>query len=576
MSIINEQFLNIFLKSVSEGILVINTKYEIVFANDGMTTLFGYSKEELVGNNLNILLPQNIKQKHEKHTKVYFDHPSMRRMSERDDIYGRHKDGSLIGIEIGLNHFEKDGEKYSIAVISDISHIRTTNRSLRGLHNIISDSEKTINEKIEMILHLGCDKFNLPIGILSKIEGDEYAIIQIVADKEQKKTILEQQPCLLDHTYCHDVIITDDPVYIKNVSSTKEHSHPCYIKWKLKSYIGAKVLVDNQLYGTINFSSPDLAKTDITNTDLEILKLIAQWVGYMLQQENLIHKLQQFNIELESKITSRTQELKHALSEIQDINSSLKVEIDKRKEAEEQAKASLEKEKELNELKSRFVSTASHEFRTPLTGILSSVTLIDKYASPEFEEKRNKHINIIKSSVKNLTSILNDFLSLGKLESGKVNYVPQKFNLENLIREVIEEMNSVLKTNQRINFSPDKSVDYTLVQDAQLLKNVIINLVSNASKYSDEGKEIEINLKLQKDKILLEVIDNGIGIPSNDQVHLFDRFYRASNVTAYQGTGLGLNISKKNIEIMGGTINFKSVEHVGTTIMVELPINYKV
>ncbi|MCB0501750.1 MAG: hypothetical protein KDD32_03650, partial [Bacteroidetes bacterium] len=500
--------------------------------------------------------------------------PTVRRMSDRDDIYGRHKDGHLISVDIGLNHFDKDGERFSIAVISDISHARKTNKFLRGLHSIISNAEKSTSEKIELILHLGCEKFELPIGILSKIDGNDYAIVQIVADDDQKKEILAQQSCKVDHTYCHDVILADDPIYIDDTSKKKEHPHPCYWNKKLEIYIGAKVLVDDQLYGTINFSSSTSSKTSITNTDLEILKLIAQWIGYMLRQESLINKLHQFNLELESKVASRTQELKHALSEIQDINSSLKVEIDRRKEAEESAKASLEKEKELNVLKSRFVSTASHEFRTPLTGILSSVTLIDKYASPEYEEKRNKHINIIKTSVKNLTSILNDFLSLSKLESGKVNYEPQNFNLEELLKEIIEEMNVILKTGQQIKYTMIDQGDGIIHQDPKLLKNVIINLLSNASKYSDEGKLIEVKITFQKQHVLIEVTDQGIGIPSNDQSHLFDRFFRASNVTAYQGTGLGLNISKKNIEIMGGTIDYKSVEHKGTTMMVSLPINH--
>ncbi|MCB0503797.1 MAG: hypothetical protein KDD32_14030, partial [Bacteroidetes bacterium] len=270
--------------------------------------------------------------------------PTVRRMSDRDDIYGRHKDGHLISVDIGLNHFDKDGERFSVAVISDISHARKTNKFLRGLHSIISNAEKSTSEKIELILHLGCEKFDLPIGILSKIEGDDYTVVQIVAEDDHKKEILAQQPCKVDHTYCHDVILADDPIYIDDATKKKKHPHPCYWNKKLEIYIGAKVLVDDQLYGTINFSSSTSSKTSITNTDLEILKLIAQWIGYMLRQESLINKLHQFNLELESKVASRTQELKHALSEIQDINSSLKVEIDRRKEAEESAKASLEKE----------------------------------------------------------------------------------------------------------------------------------------------------------------------------------------------------------------------------------------
>jgi PAS domain S-box-containing protein len=574
MPVFNNEFYKIFLESVSECILVANKNSEIVYANAAVRSLFGYTEQELKGQRLEILIPQRYKSHHHQHTEFFFKHPGKRKMSERDEIYGQSKNGELIAIEIGLNYFESEGETFAIAIISDISKTKIINLFLRDLHQIISDSSASLQKKLQTILALGCRNFKLPIGILSKIDGDNYEIVEIVAPEPYRAQFIKEQPCQLDHTYCHDVIESEEPVYITKVSSTKEHSHPCYQKWKMETYIGMKVMVEDQLYGTINFSSPDVSNSNISITEFEILKMMAQWISYMLLEDNLIGKMKQFNSQLEGKIASRTQELKHALSEIQDINISLQEEIAKRKEAEESANASLEVEKQLNHLKSRFVSTASHEFRTPLTGILSSVTLIDKYAAPEHEEKRTKHINIIKSSVKNLTNILNDFLSLSKLESGNIRCEPNEFNLPKLVKETIEEVFHTLKSGQKIDLTVHVEDGFTVFQDEKMLKNVVINLISNASKYSAEKQSIEIIISAEEQHFLIQVKDHGIGIPKSDYANMFDRFFRASNSTAYQGTGLGLNITRKNVELMQGEIYFESEEHVETIFTLKLPITY--
>lgn len=573
MSLINNQFFKTFLESISEGILVVNKEFEIIFINDAIQGLFGYKEEELIGERIEILIPSNFKNNHKNHTKAYFAHPDKRKMSERDEIYGLHKNGDLLSIDIGLNHFKNEGEQYAIAIISDISQSKMTNKFLKSLYQTISNVNLSTQEKIKHILILGCTKFQLEVGFLSKIEGEKHELIELNSDEKIRAILIDEIPEKTSDTFCQFVINSEDPIYISNISNSEFSKHPAYLTRKMETFIGAKVMVNNELYGAITFSSEEV-RNHVTATDLEILKLMAQWIGYLMMQEELIGKMHLFNSELESKIASRTQELKHALSEIQDINISLKEEVEKRKEAEENANASLEKEKQLNTLKSRFVSTASHEFRTPLTGILSSVTLIDKYAAPEFESKRNKHINIIKSSVKNLTNILNDFLSLSKLESGYVECDASDFALAIFIEETIEETKPTLKPGQKITKKIDVSSDFIVHQDAKLLKNIVINLLSNSSKYSAEDKTIEVSVTKNSTDFFISVKDYGIGIPEEDKSNLFDRFFRATNSTAYQGTGLGLNITKKNVELMNGTITFDSIENVETTFVIQLPIKY--
>ncbi|OHX66485.1 sensor histidine kinase [Flammeovirga pacifica] len=245
--------------------------------------------------------------------------------------------------------------------------------------------------------------------------------------------------------------------------------------------------------------------------------------------------------------------------------------ITQQRKAEKEILKSLNKERQLNELKSRFVSMASHEFRTPLSTILSSVSLISRYTSEEQSEKRGKHIKRIKSSVNNLTQILNDFLSISKLEEGKAKVHNSTIQISSFIENICDEMIPVKKQGQQINIS--HKGDDIIKSDPQILKNIIINLLSNAIKYSRSGESIWVNSEVNEDTLYISIKDEGMGIPEKDQVHLFDRFFRAENAINIQGTGLGLNIVSKYLEMLNGAITFESKEEVGTTFTISIPKN---
>ncbi|MEO1050828.1 MAG: PAS domain-containing sensor histidine kinase [Bacteroidota bacterium] len=238
-------------------------------------------------------------------------------------------------------------------------------------------------------------------------------------------------------------------------------------------------------------------------------------------------------------------------------------------ERTEQLESALKNEKALSELKSKFISIASHEFRTPLSTILSSASLIDKYIDKGDIEAQKKHIGRIRSSVKNLNGILTDFLSLEKLEEGMVVNNPAPLLLGNFLNEIIEELEGTLKTGQTILVSKDIDTD-EVCMDRNLLRAVLTNLISNASKYSAQEKKIELIIK-QSETLEIVVKDYGIGIPENDQKNIFSRFFRASNVSGIKGTGLGLNIIKRYVEIMDGVISFESHYNEGSTFFVRVP-----
>ena len=272
----------------------------------------------------------------------------------------------------------------------------------------------------------------------------------------------------------------------------------------------------------------------------------------------------ELNVHLEKKIKKRTIELRDTVAE-------LKKEIKRRKEAEAQIKNALQKERELNALKTKFLSLVSHEFKTPLSGILSSATLVGKYAKEEQQSKREKHLKTITGEVRHLNAILDDFLSIERLEKGKEVYKMTDFSLSNVVNEVIYNANMLLKSGQKINY-PSNIEDVTVRQDKKIVTLALTNLLYNAVKYSPEDTEIDLKVDLLKDKFRFHFVDQGIGIPEKDQKHIFERYFRAENALLNHGTGIGLNIVKNHLENLGGTICFKSVENVGSTFTIEFPL----
>lgn len=234
----------------------------------------------------------------------------------------------------------------------------------------------------------------------------------------------------------------------------------------------------------------------------------------------------------------------------------------------------LKKEKQLNLLKSRFVSLASHEFRTPVSGILSSANLLSKYTTTEEQPKRDKHINNIVSSVKILVDILNDFLSVGKIEEGKVYVRPTNFNVKEYIAQVIMEMRGITTRGQVFNFVHEGIEDIYL--DPILLRHIIINLLSNAIKFSFENTAIDIRTTIIDGEFTLSVKDSGVGIPREDQEYLYDLFFRGSNVAYIEGTGLGLYIVAKYAEIMGGKVEYKTELNKGTEVILSFSKSTKI
>jgi len=494
------------------GILVINSEGYIQMANPCAEKIFGYTKTELIGQAVEVLIPEAVRNKHVHHRDKYFRNPKGRPMGYGLNLFARKKNGDEFPVEISLGHYELYGEQLAVAFITDIServkaedHIRQSEREYRlmfeGIHEsfmlqeIVKDDSGNIADLLFLEVNpatekiMGKSRHEIIGHLRSEFFGPlDKKVIEIIPRVEKGENVRYQQ-------------------YFETIG-----------RWFDRSFYSLK---PGQLV-TLSI--------DITQQK---------------QAENALRESQaateKINASLERKVVERTQELTEALA----------------------------REKELSELKSRFMSIASHEFRTPLTIILSSTSLIDQYSKEEQQESRKKHTERIKSSVKNLTDILSDFLSLDKLEQGKVQVVKESLDLYELGCEIVEELNGMLKNGQVIHFfyNGRKKVN----QDKKILRNVSLNLLSNAIKYSQENKLISLVIEVENNQVSMKVKDEGIGIPEEEQKNLFGKFYRAKNANNIQGTGLGLNIVKRYVELLEGDITFVSRQNEGTEFTVCFP-----
>lgn len=392
----------------TEGIILANGKGEIILINPAALRLFHYEAGEVIGQQVELLIPTRFHHAHHTYKHNFYKHPSNRTMGHGRELFAKTKNGIEFPVEVSLSFYKQKNELFVIAFVVDITLRRQS--------------------ELEQL--------------------------------EQKKQL-------------------------------------------------EKITAD-------------------------VLRL---------------------NTELETKVEERTMILKEALQQLE--------------LSQEELHSALNKEKELNEIKSRFVSMASHEFRTPLSTVLSSAALISRYTKEEEQPNRDKHTKRIKESVKHLNDLLEDFLSLGKLEEGKVFALVSSFNLKDFLEEVTDEMKPIIKQGQLIQLNTTGSE--VAVTDKRLLKNILINLLSNAIKFSKEDGIIELDVVNTKDLLTVSVKDKGIGISAEDQEHLFSSFFRGKNAVNIQGTGLGLHIVKRYADLINGTLHLQSTLGEGTTVTLTLP-----
>ncbi|MEO9147127.1 MAG: PAS domain S-box protein [Ginsengibacter sp.] len=528
----------------SIGVIIVNREFRIVLMNSIVINLFGYTKKELTGTNVELLIPFSSQEKYKQHISNYFTHPENPFFEFRMELIAVKKNGAEFSVEVSIGNFKTDKEDFAILFINDIT--------LRKKGEV---EIKKLNSELELKVKERTDELDITIARL------EDQIQETESAKAELEKVMQYQKAVLDSSGA--MIIATEPNGIITLFNQAAES---FLGYKADEVIG-------KCNPTIFHDSEETRKSAMKYSK-ELGKQIS--LGFEVYvarlRDNLIDKNEWTYIKKDGTrfpVSLSVTAFRNNKNEITGF-LGVAVDISETKKTEDELKKALAREIELNEMKSRFVSIASHEFRTPLSTVLSSTYLLQKYTQTEEQPKREKHINRIVSSVTLLTDMLDDLLNVGKIEEGKVSPKFNLFNIKEHLKNNIEEIKSILKIGQRIIFNHTGKDQVML--DPSMLTHVVMNLLSNAIKFSPEDTAIYIDLKISDSQLKISVKDQGMGISKEDQQHLFERFYRSKYAADVKGTGLGLYIVQKYTELMNGKIECWSVPGNGTEFLITIEL----
>ncbi len=528
----------------SIGILITNASGDIQMANKYIEKQFGYNEGELVGKKVESLVPTRFTERHIRHREKFSGDPHSRPMGLGMELAGLKKDGSEFPVEVSLGHYKIGDKSFALAFINDITQRKETEQAVIQL-----------NAHLEEKVKAGSQSLAITVAQL----GNQ------IKETERKDAELERVNTFLNNIWNHAgaiIFVCDTEGIVQFFNPAAELS----LGYSSAEVVGKMNIADFHLENDLMKKAVELSELTGKNINpgFEVFTTSsAKGMGNNQEWNYLRKNGSTFFVSLNVTPLKDTQN---------NVSSYLGIAIDisEKKTAEIELLAALGKEKELNELKSRFVSMASHEFRTPLSAVLSSAYLLSKYTGSEEQPQREKHIQRIVSSVTSLTEILNDFLSVGKIEEGEVQANMTAYDVREQMEEVIQEVHHLLKNNQTISY--DHSGERIVLLDQSKMRHIVTNLLSNAIKFSNEDSVIELKTAHDTETLTLSVKDNGIGIPPEDIQSLSNRFFRSSNVTNIQGTGLGLHIVSKYVALLNGTITCESTLGAGTKFTITFRI----
>lgn len=528
-----------------DGAITIDESGIIQGINSAAAELFGYDRSEMIGQKVNILMPEPHAGEHDHYLERYLTTREPHIIGKGRELQGVKKDGTLFPFFLRVEMLSLGAHTRFIGVLHDMSAIREKEKQLevsrRQLHAVF----ETAVDGIIIIDSKGLIRMANPAA--ARLFG--YTIQGMLGARIET---LMPEPFATHHSE-----------YMEN-----------YLETGRAKIIGiGREVPGKKRDGTIFPFHLGVSRVDVG--DQTFFTGIIHDLTEEKEQQN---RILQLNQELEKKVQDRTEELTIVVNRMLQTNERLRQEVRRREQAERELierekdlRETLQSEKELSRMKSRFVSMASHEFRTPLSTIMSSASLIGRYAEAGSTEPMEKHVTRIKSAVSNLNSILNDFLSIGKIEDGIVDVNYSYFDLKEFLEDLLDDVQGLMKKDQKIQIiGPGQR--QLIYLDKHLLRNVYINLLSNGIKYSDPGTTVYLHGEVDGLTLRGEIRDEGMGIPQDDQQHMFERFFRATNVTNIQGTGLGLYIVKQYLSLMDGDIDFVSEPGKGTSFRFNIPL----
>lgn len=509
-------------KLLPQTVFESNNNGVLTFANEAALNTFGYTQED-IDNGLNII---DVASEKDKSTFVENFKRVLQGLEPTKHEYELlNKDGIAFPVLTSTSAIIRDGKPIGIrGMVVDITERKQTENELIKLSEAVKQSPASI--------------------VITDLDGK----IQYINNTFTKVT-----------GYLYSEVIGKTPRILKSGHTSQEEYEELWAKIHSGSNWQGEFL-NKKKNGELYWE--EVIITPIKDKKGNIINFLAIKED-ITKRKKIENELEMHRENLQELVNIKTEELNWT-------NDQLKEEIKKQKEAEEKIQLALVKEKELSDLKSQFISITSHEFRTPLTVIFSSVEIMERYGPQWDVEKFNQQIERIKKSVKFLTNLLEDVLIISREESGSDKFEPTKINLEDTCNNILEDIDLLKTPNHKINFEY-KFKESKILLDEKLFKFIINNLLSNAVKYSPEGGEIVFRLWAEDKELLIEISDEGIGIPESDRLHLFEPFHRGSNVSDIRGTGLGMSIIKRSVDLHKGQIALANNSGKGTKFKIRLP-----
>lgn len=504
----------------------VDMKGNITYANQRFAEFYQYQPDEIIGKSVFLVCGNIYRQQ---------DYEDIFRVCAEQEYWhgeslNKIKGGRQLWLDTTIVPLKKLNKRIAsfIVIQNDISGIKQTEFALNQLHRITSSIELNIDAKVEQLLALGCEIFNLPLGIVSEISDEDYKVIYCQSPNNE---LAQGMTFELGNTYCVHTLSANQPTAFHHAGNSSINTHPCYQNFGLESYIGVPLIVDGKRFGTLNFSSPVPLARPFSERELDLIQLFSNWLNAELSSE----KNQQ------------------ALLQAKNM-------------AELAVKA-----------KNEFLASMSHEIRTPMNGVIGMLSLLK---DTNLTKEQSHRIEIAKDSAESLLNLINDILDFSKIDANHLDLEQQEFDLINLIGGFAESMaQSAQDKGLELILDVVDVKQRLILGDAYRIRQILTNLVSNAIKFTAKG-EVMIRV-LQQDhassqyKLTIEVSDTGIGIPQEKHHLLFSAFNQvdASTTRKFGGTGLGLAIVKKLCEKMSGSITLSSIADQGSTFTCVLVVD---
>lgn len=560
-----EEELFTLLTAVKKGITLGPSVSDFVLFNPAMEAFTGYSQAEANSNPhfIELLYPDRGERE-----RLLSHIAQLRYQGEtwEDEVKIRCADGTIKYVAVSVSLLFYRGKPMYLSSYTDISARKAAEAQLyyqmereRLLGEITLRIQRELD--IDSILHTTVAE------VRQLLQTERVVIFQFLTDWSGKFVVESVQPPwdsviskqVYDHCF-HEK-------YVELYTQGRVHSiddvftapiHSCHrdllLQFQVRANLVVPIIISGKLWGLLiahHCSAPRVWQP----FEINLLQQIASHVAVALQQSILLQTVRQLNTHLEAEVAERTAQLQQSL---------------------EQLEQALSKEKELSELKSHFVSMASHEFRTPLATIQAASDSLLRYSEQMTPQQREERLHKIQMEVKRMTELLEDILSISKVESGTRKLQLAPIDIAQLCQDILGEISVLATDKHHIHFQCSHPPVGVVWIDTKLMRQVLVNLLSNAIKYSPKGGNITLTLRQEQQNIIIQIKDEGMGIPLKDQERVFDAFYRAQNVGNIAGTGLGLSIAKSAVELQGGKLTLHSQEGVGTIVTVTLPIGREV